>query len=229
MNGRELHRVIKLHLLPHFPGFKATGNGEMIAVPLNHVCRKFGFASKSYATDSFYVYVSIVPLYVPGTASSYSAISRGLRGGQMWQWNESTALKVVEDVIVLMKTEGMELLKQTDGPLALATNGPRIFSTVPWPFLEAYAYSFIYAEKYAEAIPLIDDLCARIQSVPDLDERSQQWLERSQHIQTLLRTAPHEAKSLLAQWEKQTISNLRLDKYAGASWLDSRDSLTPPN
>ena len=217
MNGRELHRVIKQHLLPHFPGFKATGTGEMVAVPMNHVWRKFGFASKSFAKDSFYVYVSIVPLYVPGTPSSYPAILRGLRGGQMWQWNESTALKVVEDVIGVMKTEGMELLKQTDGPLALATNGPRIFSTVPWPFIEAYAYSFIYAEKYAEAVPLIDDLCAKIQNVPDLSETSRQWLERSQRIQTLLRTAPHEAKSLLEQWEKQTISNLKLDKYAAAA------------
>jgi hypothetical protein len=192
MNGRELHRLIKQHLLPHFPGFKATGTGEMIAVPLNHVWRTFSLASKSFAKDS------------------------QLRGGHMWQWDESNAAKIMEDVIAVMTTEGMDLIKQTDGPLALATNGPRTFSTVPWSFIEAYAYSFIYAEKYPEAVPLIDDLCARIQSVPDLSETSRQWLERSQRIQALLRTAPHEARSLLEQWEKQTISNLKLDKYAAA-------------
>ena len=242
-----INKLIKQRLLAKFPGFAASGQGDLFVSPVNHIWRGFSF-QKSSGSPMWYVWYNVLPLYMP---IEFSHIGLGGRvrfdrkyfaewfrkniqiydppGTQrpppatnsvevwVWDhtWDESTEQEAIDDLVAALRTAKAQYLDKLASPLEIGTNGPKLFGTEGWNSLQIFAFSLAYAGRCAEALPILENLIAL------MEQKRAPGEERSQHqcscekIRDLLKTDHEVARRQLLEWEKRSISVLRLEKHAG--------------
>src|SRR2546425_4218967 len=184
MNPRFISNLIKKELLPAFPGFAGPHEGRFLTVPMNHLWRGFTF-QKSSGVPMWYVSYNVLPLYKPieffhfGLGDrlrfhnryfaewfkrNLEPFSQGIEGPkpatdtvEVWVWNEENAQEVTSVLINTLKSAKATFLDKLTTPSEVATNGPKLFGMDSWDSIEMFAYSMIYAERFAEAAPLLKD------------------------------------------------------------------------
>jgi hypothetical protein len=236
INTRFLRKLLKREVVPLFPGF-VQRNADLFAVPLNHLWRAFSF-QKSAGWPQWYVWYNVLPLYMPiqfwhvglgdrlrfhrrhfeawyhryfepfgGTASSPAPVTDTV---EVWVWDEQgNSSELIEALVSTLKAASTNILDKFQTPLDVAANGPAMFGLNSSHYIEIYAYSFIYAEQFSGAVPLLNDLLARYRSGTDCTEK----IARTEMLLGFLATNPAKAKAQLEEWEKQSIKLLKLEKY----------------
>jgi hypothetical protein len=237
MNPRFIQNLIKKHLLPAFPGFAGPHEGGFLAVPMNHLWRGFSF-QKSSEVPMWYVSYNVLPLYMPIEFFHFGLGNR-LRfhnryfaewyrknlepfGGSMdkpkpvtdtvgrWVWDEEKAQEVVGVLIDTLKSARTDFLDKLATPSEIATNGPKLFGMESWEYTEIFALSLIHAERFAEASPLLEDLLRKLEGH---NYECNAWISRTEAMLKHLETNPLQAKAQLEAWERQTIKNLKLERF----------------
>ncbi len=173
----------------------------LIATPRGRVLRGVILEGSS---DPHGVYLSafVQPLYVPATSVVLSLGDRLGGGCKTWSVNEA------EVAATLVRDEAVPFFGPISSPEALAS----------WSYLdgrpdeygqEAKAYSLIAAERYIEGIRILRVLADSLR-----DEEDIRWVietrERAEQLAALAESNPPAAQQLLAQWEAETVSALRL-------------------
>jgi hypothetical protein len=207
MRARDAIRIIKREILPSFPGFTMTHAAEMMIVPMNHLFRRFSFSPSSSITNTaFKLHADIMPLYFP-IDFTYLGFGRLLRNNSYEDWDFSEP-DVFPRVIGVMKGEGMDVLNTANGPLELATHGPRLSSSPG--AMEKLAYSFAFADHFEEARAILEEIAPIYEGAKEYKMAA--W-NRLSHFRNLLQTDPQRAKAQLLEWEQFTIKHLKLEKF----------------
>jgi hypothetical protein len=217
MDNRALRKLIKKHMLPDFPGFVLSSReSDLFAVPMNHLYRSFMFCGSSYSTTTFRVNAAVVPLYVP-TEFYHVDFGGRLQNGNddVWEWSEAREEQVMAGVKEAMLTQGLPRLSKIQSPLDFARVIPALEPQKTVNRTEAVAYSLIYSEQFAEAEPLLKELCDELDRLTG--NSTVGWAvekrRRNHELHRALRQDPQKAGALLLEWEQRTIKNLKLEKY----------------
>lgn len=175
----------------------------LYATPVDHVLRAFWFDRSGFDKDTFYVYVFVLPLYVPATHVHFNFGDRLRRGiGEAW----SVADPEVRDVLLdCIQRDGLPFLKTISRPSHLAAFlQDRGAESDPYS-TEAVAYSKAMEGDYSEAQSVLDSLVARL----DANVLWQAEMQaRAVQLRDKLERHPQQALDLLSGWEKQTVKNL---------------------
>jgi hypothetical protein len=242
IDTRFLRKLIKPEVLPLFPGF-VERNAELFVVPMNHIWRAFSF-QKSTSFPHWYVWYNVLPLYMPiqfshvglggrlgfhnrhfmawynreiqpfdpGTVPSPAPVTNTV---ELWVWDElGNPVELIEALVSRLKAAKADILDKFETPLDVPTNGPAMFGLNAWNHIEIYAYSFIYAEQFSQAVPLLNDLLAKYRSVA---EHGAEHITRTEMLLSFLLIDPARAKAQLQECENQSIKNLKLEKYPNRS------------
>lgn len=224
MKTRDFNKVLKQYLLPEFPGYVNSNRGDLVAVPMNHLWRGFVFAP-SADPEIFYFSVNVEPLYDGAADVLFVGIGHRLRDerNQSWEWNESKAPEIMARLLLAMKVAEKETLDRIRSPLDYAKAALAIYQeTKSSNHLRQAAFSFVYAGEFAAGIPLTEQYCQHMESwrAPDEAKRWHQILGET--ILGLLKTDPRQGQAQLFDWERQTIQNLKLEKFPNSPGEDTR-------
>ncbi len=209
MTARETEKLLK-KLLPRLPGF-AVSRRFLFMCPVKHILRGFCF-DRSIDPLSFYLYVFIQPLYVPRDSV---ALSFGERLGQSWKYQADAEAELIENLLERISNEGLPMLRGIETPAQVAETVDQVVRTNPDDVhvLRARAYSFVLAGEHENAMNIFDRLQTKLNE-PD-DDRSwvRELLQETQTFRQLLVRSPAAAREKLHEWERYTLTNLRLNKF----------------
>jgi hypothetical protein len=217
MKLKFINNLIKQHLLPAFPGFGGPHAASLLIVPMNHIWRGFSFES-SADPDWFYLYVNVLPLYMPITFK-YVGLGHRLRHGRIerWHWNEARAPELIAELIQTLKVAEQDHLEKLRTPLEIGRAGPPLLVRRAPNDLEIAAFSLIYAGEFKEALPLLEELCdgveRRLSRARKPGEEKEEYQLRKEKVRDLLRADPEAARAQLLEWEQRSIKVLKLEKY----------------
>ncbi len=80
MKTAVFQRLIRKHLLPHLPGFRAKG-WLLFAEPPRRLLRGFAFEGSGFDQSVFNVWAFVKPLYVPSTYVTFTLGGASVRCG----------------------------------------------------------------------------------------------------------------------------------------------------
>jgi hypothetical protein len=209
MNSKERAALSKKIVLPLLPGFQVQGP-LTFAAPITHTLRAIHIDSHSSEWARFYVHAFILPLYVPREHIGFN-FGRRL-GNQFW---EVTDPQTEEELKTAIQKDALPILAELETPLDAAAAVAR---WAQWPddihAEEAIAYSLVLTGETDSVIPELDHLIEYAQSLTYQAQWNIALRERAQLIKTKLLADPNEAKAQLAEWRKESLRNLKLEKYA---------------
>ena len=214
MKARDIKAIYEA-ILPTLPGFEAKGPLLFVS-PIDHILKAFCIEGSDFDSFSFYIWVFVLPLYVP-TKYLYFSFGNRLTDQQSdrWSFTEENKEELVGDLLKAMRQQGLSFLFKIDTPLDLASKAS-LFSVAPNdPYLgEAVAYSLVLADKTSEAMEALKFLNALLAGI----DQQKTWIEdirrRALSVRKHLSESPAEAKKLLMKWEQQTLLNLKLESFA---------------
>jgi hypothetical protein len=213
-------------LLPYLSGFACKG-WLLYARPLGHVLRGFYCDPSGFAPTEFRVHVFFLPLYVP-TEYVHFAMGKSLKddkGCEIWWKIDDPDLS--QKLLTTIYEQGLPFIAGVEDPRQLADKARELLTRTklerrellgiaadsekdPYedPYkLEAIAYSLIMIEDYCGARAALARLTKALDTrVPWQSE----IMKRANQIDETLSDYPHQAKSLLEQWEQVTLKNLDL-------------------
>ncbi len=207
--------LIRKHLLPHLPGFRAKG-WLLFTEPPRRLLRGFAFEGSGFDQSAFNVWAFVKPLYVPSTHVTFTFGGRlgTLQGGQerWWRLSENNEHEVMSEVLAAIGDEGLPFLKQLESPADLAHKGGAVTHAPDnIRVMEAVAYSSILAGEYHDALETLDRLPKIVaQMDPKLSAWPREIAERAGRVRDALVHDPRGALALLDEWEAQTLRHLRL-------------------
>jgi len=138
-------------------------------------------------------------------------------------WDESKQQEAIDDLVAVVKTAKAQYLDKLASPLEIGTNGPKLLGTGAvtlvgsWNALQIFAFSLVYAGRYGDALPILEQLIALMEEkhVPGEEKSGDQ--SNCEKIRNLLKADHEMARRQLLEWEKRSIGVLGLEKYAGQS------------
>ncbi|WP_428269825.1 hypothetical protein [Haliangium sp.] len=176
--------------------------GSLLAVtPRGRILRGVVLEGSAADSDGVYLWKFVQPLYVPSTVIAFILGDRLGGGCKTWRVNEAEAAAAI------VLKEGVPFFGPIDSPEKLAD----------WGYLdgernahmrEAKAYSLIAAGRLIEGIRALRELAE------SLEGKDTPWVvemkERAEQLAALAESNPPAAHELLAHWEAETVSALRL-------------------
>lgn len=212
MRRREFRALIG-RILPSMVGFCANGSLVLIQ-PIGQVLRGFWFDPSAFDKTSFYVTAFFLPTYVPHDvlALTLGRPVRDSKSSDRWSFSAGNT----EEELVLSMAPHAERLRS----LRTAEDVVEAFKEYTTPneqglvnphCYEALAYTLIQAGRYKRALEVSEKLLERA----DLKIPWQRGIvDRVQLIRTKLAADPGDAIQQLSDWQKETIRNLHLEKFA---------------
>ncbi|WP_428263656.1 hypothetical protein [Haliangium sp.] len=199
MKAEDKKRIARI-IQSTVPGLHEKGR-ILVATPRGRVLRGILLEASAADPNGVYLWKFVQPLYVPRTMIVLSLGDRLGGGCKTWGTDEAEAAAAV------VREEGVPFF----GPIT----SPERF--VEWEYLkgkrnrytrEAKAYSFIAAGRLLEGI-------RELRSFADsLRDEKVDWFiemkERAERLAALAESNPPAAHQLLAQWEAETVTALRL-------------------
>jgi hypothetical protein len=218
MNANDFDRLSNKYLVPNLPNFKAKG-WLVYNSQIESLLRGFSFESSGYDKQAFNLYVFVQPLYVPSDHTWFnigtrlSHLNRGK--DQWWTINKVNEKSVMNNILMLIKKDGLSFLDKYKTPVDIARKTPKsIISSGSFPVMEAIAYSFIFAGDYTKTKRKLELLSIRLADAL-LAYPNQKWLlETSNRIHTILAMLDNQNYSRILEtlnsWTIVTMSNLNL-------------------
>ena len=209
MTARETEKLLK-KLLPRLPGFTVSRR-FLFMCPIGHILRGFYF-DRSSDPLSFYLHVFIQPLYIPRDSVVFLF---GERLGQSWKYQADAEAELIENLLERISNEGLPVLKGIETPAQFAETIDQVVRVNPKDphALRARAYSFVLAGEHENAIEIFDRLQTELAELEDEPLWLRELLQETQTFRQLLVHKPAEAKDKLYEWERYTLTNLRLNKF----------------
>lgn len=198
-------RRIKRAIQAAVPGLYEK-NSVLTATPRGRVLRGIVLEGSAADPNGVYLWKFVQPLYVPTTTIVLSLGDRLGGGCKTWSADEAEAAAAI------VREEGVPFFAPMATPEDLAS----------WTFLDgrpdeygqqAKAYSLIAAERFIEGIRSLRALADSLRS--EEGEEEIPWIvdtrERAERLAALAESNPAAARELLAEWEAQTVSELRIE------------------
>ncbi|WP_428262363.1 hypothetical protein [Haliangium sp.] len=197
---RRIARAIKAAV----PGLYEKG-GVLAATPRGRILRGIVLEGSAADPHGVYLWKFVQPLYVPSTEVVLLLGDRLGGGCKTWRVDEAEA------AVAAIREEGVPFFGPIDSPEKLAS----------WEYLdgkrnvhirEVKAYSLIAVGRFVEGIQALRQLADSLRE--DDGEEMLPWdiemRERAERLAALAETNPPAAHELLAEWEAETVSALRL-------------------
>lgn len=191
-------------LRPYLPGFELVGTA-IVERPMVEVLKGFAIDQSSHDKKHFYVWVFILPLYVPRTTISFNLGKRlGDGAGTRWDLEDTSMPAKLARVMQAEKHAFLDAahdLESIGDLISKVSQGGNIND------LEALAYTHILCDKpsCAEAI---------FQQIKDTADASVAWqlqvIERTAAVQQYSRRDYQASKQLLHEWSLQSCRKLGL-------------------
>jgi hypothetical protein len=176
------------------------GKGRLLAaIPRGRILRGI-YIENSSNPERVYAWAFVQPLYAPASTVVFDFGMRLGGPSRTWSAGDADALaKVVRD-------EGVPFFSPVSSPEALTV----------WSYLdcrgdpyarEAKAYSLIASGKFSDGVQALRELAGSL-------SREIEWMnrmkKRAERLASLAETNPTAAHELLAMWESETVSALRV-------------------
>jgi hypothetical protein len=204
MNTAQV-RSLSRDLLPHIPSYRHKGH-MLFATPLNHVLRAFYFESSAFDRSTFYLWAFFLPLYVPTTHVSFNFGTRLRKESGCEGWDLSDA-QLGEALLASIRSNGLPFLDNVRLPRDVPTAIQRLHAGAGPHGLEAIAYSLVIADKITQAEEALERLSKTLDAtVPWQAE----MMGRASRLARKLCMHPQDALQQLAEWEEETLKNLKL-------------------
>lgn len=204
MKNKDFAALAK-RLLPILPEFAVKG--PMAAkLPLESVLRGIYFEGSSFDTNSFYVWVFLLPLFVPASNVSFNLGMR-LRtpgGGDRWSTDMPN---LIADLSAVVEREALPFLSGINAPKDLAEAAGK-FQAVNDPYVQqAIAYAWARDGDIKRAVDQLD----KLKNLLDIKVPWQRVMsDRAEELKAKLLDEPAKAKVQLETWEAETIKCLGL-------------------
>lgn len=218
MKTRKIEVFARKHLLPGLPGFEVNRT-LVYRRPLLPILRGFAFEDSGFDANALYVWVFVLPLYIPAKHLTFTFGRRlenrkGLfdRSGR-WVVDEPPDASEVASMLKAMQTRGIAYLDRLNTPqdivdhLTLAT---KLLGNV---FVEqAIAFSLARVGNLESAKTKLNSLKRSVKS-------SDPWQHVGESAEQLARAidaGPADAAALLEHWTAESLRNLRLTAANGS-------------
>jgi hypothetical protein len=182
------------------PGLYAKGS-ILAATPRGRILRGVCLEG-SIDPDGVYLNVFVQPLYVPATTVVLSLGERLGGGCRTWSVEQADAAAVA------VRDEGLPFFGPISSAEALA-NWAYLDEHSDARSLEVKAYSLVASGRLAEGIQALRKLAESLSGEEELE-----WIievrKQAEHLADLAETNPTAAHELLAKWESETVSALRI-------------------
>jgi hypothetical protein len=203
MKNKDFLKISK-RLLPYFPGYVAKGP-MLFSNPVDSLLRGIHFEGSTFDKESFYVWVFVMPTFVPTDVVSFN-LGKRLRlkdGGDRWSVDASGWFDELSGVI---KEIAIPFLEAMSSPVALARFISGLDSCSLYEH-EVFAYSLAKIRQTERARN------ALMQLVPRLDPGIHWQLLMLERVKLVIDKLSDNAavQSLLDSWERETISNFKLE------------------
>jgi len=181
--------------------------GILAATPRGRVLRGVCFENSS-DPHGVYLWAFVQPLYVPATTVVLGLGDRLGGGCRLWAVDEAEAAAAA------VRDEGLPFFEPVSSAEALANWEylDECPGDYPW---EVKAYSLVAAGRLAEGAQALRDFLEWLSSLPGLPGETPAWeiemRERAERLADLAETNPNAAQELLAEWESEMVSALRLE------------------
>ena len=209
MTWREAEKLLK-KLLPRLPADCTVNKRLLFLRPINHIVRGF-YLDRSTEPSVFYLEVFAQPLYL---AQNTFVFSIGKRLGNFGWRYEADREEVLLGKLFQAVTGELPVLRTLATPAQFAENVDQFSDSNSVHLMRARAYSLVLAGEYAEAIEFLDQLHAKIISLDDDRAWVLEKLREAEELRHMLVRSPAEAEAKLYEWERYTLANLRLEKFA---------------
>lgn len=209
MTWREAEKILK-KLLPRLPADFAVHKRLLFFQPVNSILRGF-YLDRSSDPASFYFYVFAQPLYVP---SEDIVFNFGERLGRGWRYEAETEPELLEKLLNCIIDEGLPMLRKMETPAQFAEIVDQIFDPNNAHLLQARAYSLVLAGNHTDAAKVFDKLHDRITRSDDDRLWVRELLRENDALKRLLIRNPAAVEAKLRAWERATLANLKLEKFA---------------
>jgi len=189
-------------LMKDLPGFRVKGS-LMFIPPCKHLLRGIYFEPSAADGRSFYVWVFVLPLFVP-TEHLYFNLGKRIGSG----WNADSPDLLIE-LCEAIKREALPFLNSM-GTLKGLTETP-IENSPDIRAQQAIAYGLAITGDIEQALIALDLLILSL----DVEFPWQQAIkDKAQELSSMLKQDPSLALRCLQTWEAETIRNLKLEEFA---------------
>lgn len=206
---KKLFESVCKKMLPKLPGFCC--NGWLLYVqPTNQILRGFCCDDSGFDPTIFAVWVFYLPLYVP---TKYVHFGMGKRladekGRDKW-WNINDH-NVGSELLQVIQAQGIPYLSGVEEPLGLATATKLYHPESKNPYImEAIAYSLVMGGDYVSGRRALDMLLTVLNPTVVWQY---EMMKRAEELRNRLNRNSEDARSLLTEWERQSRTNLGLEK-----------------
>ncbi len=196
-------QLLSKEVIPSSFGFISKGSMSF-ATPLNHILKGFYFEGSSFSSDVFFLWVFFLPLYVP---CSHVSFNLGKRLGSQW---DAKADNLRENLREVIKKDGLSMLEKVNSPDTLAKFAPKVGHSDDPYLCESVYYSYVIDGDIKSAAKAYKKLCSTLS--PSI-EWQKDMLGRANTLQSAMNQDLGEAKRILIEWEKESVSALKLTKY----------------
>jgi hypothetical protein len=212
MKTKQIQQFLTKCLLPEFKGY-AIARKILFATPLTTILRGFYFEDSEFNPESVYVWVFVMPLYVP---KGYVYLTFGkrifrkvgfLRTQQDWQIAAPYDDNLCATMIRVMRSQGVPYLSKLATPELLLRN--LAFVTGLWgdPYVrEAIAYSLARTGKLGSAKRRLSWLLRTV----GREERYDELKTRGSKLLEAINRGSEATANLLDEWTKKTSQDLKL-------------------
>lgn len=211
MKTKQIESFARNYLLPHLPGFSVT-RWLLHEEPVISVLRAFAFEDSEFDKDAVYVWVFVLPMYVPRSDISFTFGRRLqnrkglLKRTETWQIGAPVDAKEVDSMLASIK-DALPFLSKLQSPALIAKNlvwETKLFGN---PFVEeAVAYSLARTGKYSEARGKLAKLISSVKP----DDPWSHIAENASELVTAIDRGEQYVSQLLDRWSDQTTRNFRL-------------------
>jgi len=209
MKPKEFTRI-KNALLPHLPGFVADRK-KLFITPVDDFLLGVHFQSSFYDSNSFYLWVFVLPLFVPHDSFgvTHGKRLRNRSPSEVWRDDDANAIMDLLDTIQSEAMPFLDRLSSLEGFVNYHIE--RDIRRANSHELEAFAYTLIKSGDYSYALESVGELKRRLEgsTVPWVVEQR----GRAQLMEEKLLQNPEAALAQLEEWKKWTIGKLKLEKF----------------
>jgi len=205
MRKKQFENLCK-KLIVALPDFSCKGF-LLFARPVGHVLRGFCCDDSGFDLNKFAVWVFFLPFYVPTKHLGFNIGQRlkDDRGCDKW-WNINDP-ETPDDMLFRIRSQGIPFLSGVEEPLGLVQVADRRYADSKDPHvLEAIAYSLLISGHFAASKRALDTLLAVLS--PAVGWQNEMKL-RTEKLKALDSEA---AQRILAQWEKESRTNLGISE-----------------
>src|SRR3954469_20006759 len=225
MNGRQIERLARKHVLPVLPAF-AVRRSLVYRRPIGDLLYALSFQTSSFTSSRIFVEAFVQPLFVPEDGLSFTF---GDRLGETcrdewWDVDEENPDPTFAAMAEVVRRDALPFFRQLDGLDNFCTVIPRWASATPKKLkslqsmddpvvLEALGYAELLRGRKDEALELLN---AAVHSEQEDGEYvDAERVGSLQHMLDLVqRVGLETGQAQLAEWRAQTIRNLKIETPA---------------